>query len=86
MLDGVPVLPAALTLAMVLMTVAGVRSCGIVTRAGNARSFPLRSQDIIIMAAAEAYAGFRVGEEGERHASLYPPLRRRTILHDLSKL
>jgi hypothetical protein len=41
---------------------AGVRSCRIVTRAGNARSFPLCSPDITTMAAAEAYAGFRVGE------------------------
>ncbi len=63
MLDGVPVLRAAVTLAMVLRTVAGVKSCRIITRAGNARSFPLCSQDIIIMAAAEAYAGFRVGDD-----------------------
>ena len=69
---------------------AGIRSCRIVTRAGNARSFPVCSPDITIMAAAEAYAGFRVGEyslnRGSRNASLCPPLRRRTILRDLSKL
>ena len=40
-----------------------VRPCRFVTHAGNARSFPLCSQEIIIMAAAEAYAGFRVGDD-----------------------
>src|ERR1700676_3365969 len=66
--------------------------CRFVTHAGNARSFPLCSLDIIIVAAAEAYAGFRVGGAslnallGSRHASLYPPSRRRTTLHDLPKL
>ena len=39
------------------------RSCRFVTHAGNARSFPLCSLEIIIMAAAEAYAGFRVGDD-----------------------
>ena len=42
---------------------AWVRSCRFVTRAGNARSFPLCSLDIIIVSAAEAYAGFRVGDD-----------------------
>jgi hypothetical protein len=98
MLNGVPVrrgrgdvsgdwLTAGAVQSAFALRRAGVRSCRIVTRAGNARSFPLRSQDITIMAVAEAYDCFRVGEyRGGRHASLYPPLRRRTILHDLSKL
>ena len=42
---------------------AWVRSCRFVTHAGNARSFPLCSLDIMIMAAVEAYAGFRVGDD-----------------------
>ena len=69
-----------------------MRSCRFVTYAGNARSFPLCSLDIMIMAAVEAYAGLRVGDDslnallGSRHASLYPPSRRRTTFHDLHKL
>jgi hypothetical protein len=56
-------------------------SCRFVTHAGNARSLPLCSLENVIMAAAEAYAGFRVGDDslnallGSRHASLYPPAR-----------
>ena len=42
---------------------AWIRSCKFVTHAGNARSFPLCSLEIIIMAAAEAYAAFRVGDD-----------------------
>src|SRR6202011_5521728 len=63
---------------VVAMDRAWVRSCRFVTHAGNARSFPLCSLDIIIVAAAEAYAGFRVGDDslnallGSRHARLYP--------------
>jgi hypothetical protein len=37
--------------------------CRFVTHAGNARSFPLCSLDIIIVVAAEAYAAFRVGDD-----------------------
>jgi hypothetical protein len=37
------------------------RLCRFVTHSGNERSFPLCSQETIIMAAVEAYAGFRVG-------------------------
>ena len=37
--------------------------CRFVTHAGNARSFSLRSLDIIIVAASEAYAAFRVGDD-----------------------
>jgi hypothetical protein len=40
-----------------------IRSCKFVTRAGNVRSFLLCSLDIIIMAAATAYAAFRVGDD-----------------------
>ena len=43
--------------------IAWVRSCRFVTHAGNARSFPLRSLEIIIVAAADAYACFRVGDD-----------------------
>ena len=66
--------------------------CRFVTHAGNARSFPLCLLEIMIVAAAEAYAAFRVGDNrlnallGSRHASLYPPSRRRTTLHHLPKL
>ena len=42
---------------------AWVRSCRFVTHAGNGRSFPLCSLDIMIMAAVEAYVGFRVGDD-----------------------
>ena len=67
------------------------RSCRFVTHAGNARSFPLCSLEIMIMAAAEVYAGFGSGTTTEclvvePHASLYPSSRRRTTLHDLPKL
>jgi hypothetical protein len=67
------------------------RSCRFVTHDGNARSFPLCSLENMIMAAAEAYAGFALGTTanallGSRHASLYPPSRRRTTLHNLPKL
>jgi hypothetical protein len=39
------------------------RPCRFVTHAGNARSFTLCSLGIMIVAAAEAYAGFRVGDD-----------------------
>ncbi len=37
--------------------------CRFVTHAGNARPFPLCSLEVMIVAAAEAYAGFRVGDD-----------------------
>jgi hypothetical protein len=70
---------------------AGALICRFVTHDGNARSFPLCSLENMIMAAAKAYAGFALGTTanalfGSRHASLYPPSRPRTTLHNLPKL
>ena len=57
----------------------------------NARPFLLCSPKNTFMAAVETYAGFMVGDDSlnalleSRHASLYPPSRRRrNTIHDLS--
>lgn len=64
--------------------------CRFVTHGRNARPFFLRSRMITFMAATGTYAGLVVGDEDLllecRHASLYPPSRRRNALYDLSKL
>ena len=43
--------------------VAMIATCIFVTYAGNARSFPLCSLEFMTLAAAETYAGFRIGDD-----------------------